>query len=409
MYTIVSAIGVPMGLNQRWQVIDLTQYTVAQLYAHFRIVQVTLTPPGTNTNVYLLFSDIANQYSTYPGYFADLITANGNTTLPTTPTGFSLSLRSAVFADAYQAGFRADAVDNTNAIPLVADVRQMPNVRISRTVPSVDYQTLFNTCLFNVNGYYHQASTDGVNGVMIKDATKSLLQSNQNQIGIWNFANVCSLHTVPVTPGMYSIPATGVASINLGQDITNKTVAMVIGGYFTWIDNNVLTQTGVNTFSVNFNQIDLVNRYYESANYIDVTSILALTPAVNPNQIIVSDLVTTTAVAAWLAMSQTFFVVFDKAEMFKAQQFVKSIGIPNVYLTYSKPTHALCLALGRQPPYWANEELGQYALKIYDNNIGNLLYNTATQAAVSTSGANQPGSPGNLQRAYFLQIGTDIV
>lgn len=408
MYTAVSAIGIPLGLNKRWQVIDLTQFTVAQLYSQFRIVQVTLLPPGATDNVYLLLSEIASQYSSYSGSFNDLLTDNGSTTLPTTPTGVILNQRSALFMDAYRAGYRADPVDDNNTLSAILDVRQLPNVRISRIVPSVDYQGLVNTCLFNVNGYYHIASTDGTNGVMIKDAIKSLLLSNQNQLALWNFANVTTLSTIPITPQMTSSTASGVATINLGVDLTNKSVALVLGGYFMMIDNDALSALGGSLFNINFNQIDLVNRYYESANYIDVSSILTATPAANPDQIVISDLVSPTAIAAWLAMSQSFFVVFNTPELFSQQQFVKKIGIPNVYLSYSEPKYPLSLALGRHPPYWANAEAGQWALKIYDNNIGNLLYNTASAGAVSTSGANQPGSPGNLQNAYFLQVGTDI-
>lgn len=408
MYTAVSAIGVPLGLNKRWQVIDLTQYPVAQLYSQFRIVQITLTPPGATDNVYLRLSDIASTYTTYAGYFTDLLTDIGNTTLPTTPTGIILNLRSALFMDAYRAGFRADPVDDNNYLSAILDVRQLPNVRISREVPSIDYQGLVSTCLFNVNGYYHLATTDGTNGIMIKDAIKSLLVSNQNQLGLWNFKNVTTLSTMPITSPMTAAISGGVAQVNLGIDLTNKTVALVLGGYFMMVNNTSLSPLGGSLYSIDFNQIDLVNRYYESANYLDVSTILAATPPANPNQVVISDLISDTAIAAWLAMNQTFFVVFDTPEMFSQQQFVKKIGIPNLYISYTEPKYPLALALGRHPPYWSNVELGQWAVKIYDNNIGNLLYNTATASSLSTSGSNQPGTPGNLQNAYMLQVGTDI-
>lgn len=387
--------------------VDLTTLTVAQLFSQYRILQIRLTPPNTNTDVYLLLSDIVNDYATYSGYFSDLVAGLNGASLPTRTDSIALNSRSAAYTDAYQAGFAATPVDANNIHPVVSDVRQLPNVRISRNIPPISYGQLINTCLFNVNGYYHSATHPDDDGIMIKDAVSSLLISGQNQIGIWSFANVATLTTLAVTPAMCTINQ-GVANINLGVDLTNKTVAMVIGGYFTWIDNDVLTQIGPQQCQVNFNRIDLVNRYFESANYLDISSILALTPAANPDQIVIADLVSDTAVAAWLAMSQTFFVIFDKKEMYMERQFVKKIGIPNVYLSYSKPKHPLALSLGRHPPYWTNQEAGQWTLKIYDNNIGNLLYNTAIAESTSANGANQPNTTGPLQNAYLIQVGTDI-
>ena len=151
----------------------------------------------------------------------------------------------------------------------------------------------------------------------------------------------------------------------------------------------------------------MVNRYYESINYINIDSVLAGTPPVNPNQVVIADLTTPTAIAAWLALSQTFFVAIDNPEVYMQKQAIKRIGTPNQYITYQKPTSPLVLALGRQPPYWDVQDDRQWLLSVYDNNIGNLLYYTTT-SGVSTSGSCQPGTPGNLQEAFLLEIGCDI-
>ena len=160
MYTLVSAIGVPVGLNKRWQTIDLTTITVANLFRTYRKAQVTLTPPGVSTHVFLDIANIASTYATYTGTFSALLTSLGNVALPTTTTGFVLNERSATFSDAFKAGYNVTPVDTDNAISLNLPNSQLPNLRLSRQDIRIDYNYFQANCLVNVNGYYHRTSTD---------------------------------------------------------------------------------------------------------------------------------------------------------------------------------------------------------------------------------------------------------
>ena len=410
MYTVVTAIGVPFGLNQRWQVIDLTAYTVAQLYSIFRRVQITLLPAGATVPVYLDLASVVATYSTYAFPFATLLTSLGSTALPTTLTGLILNKNTALYKDAFKARFTVTPVDATNTIVPYTPNVVVPNVRLTRTDIAIDYNYMQANCLVNVNGFYHQTSTDGINGVLVTAGMESLVRSNQNQIAIWNFGSVGSLTQIPITPAMVSTNAPGTPTaplITIPTPLTNQSIFLVLGGYMVLVDGSVLTQLSSTAFQLNFALIDLVNRYYESTNYINIDSVLAGAPAANPNQVLISDLTTPTAIAAWLALSQTFFVAINNPEVYMQQQSVKRIGTPNQYISYQQPTSPLVLALGRQPPYWDKLDGQQWLLSIYDNNIGDLLYYT-TPTSVSSSGANQPGTPGNLQEAYLLELGCDV-
>ena len=408
MYTIVQALGVPFGLNKRWQIIDLTQYTVAQLYINFRIVQIQLLPVGVTTPVFLLLSSIVNQYGTFQQPFQSLLTAIGNNTLPTTDTGLVINQQRALFVDAYRSGFKIVPVDENNSIPVDVDTYLLPNVRITRDDITINYTDLQTGCLVNINGFYHTSTTDGVNGVVVNDAMNSLIKSNQNQVALYNFSNMGNLTQIPITVSMINNTLPTSPVINLPIDVSNNTVFLVLGGYFMQIDGTVLQQVSNSSFQINFNLIDLVNRYYESINYLVLDSILEDTPPNNPNQIVISDLTTPSAINSWLTLSQSFFVVLDCAEVYTQKQYIKRIGIPNQYISYTRPDFPLVLELGRQPPYWLLEECNNYLLSIYNNPIGDLLYETTNPIGITTSGVDQPGSPGKLQEAYLLEIGTDL-
>lgn len=406
MYSVVSAIGVPLGLNKRWETIDLAAYTVAQLFTRYRVAQITLLPQGSLIPVYLKLSSIAEQYSQYTGNFDSLLTSLGNTALPTTSTGLLLNPRSALFQDAFRAGYGVLPVDESNVEQPYMVNGEFQSVRLVSKHSPVDYSFFQSHCLVNVNGYYHTTSTDGTHGIFVKDAMKSLLISGQNQIGLLSFSNVASLSRIAITPSMLNTTVPTQPVVDLGVSLTGKSVLLSIGGYLTPVDNSVLTQVGSSSFKINFDQIDIVNRFYESMKYLDLSTIVSTTSS-NPNQYVVADLTTPSAILAWLQMSQSFFIVVNCSELFVQTQYIKRTGIPNQYISYVEPLYPMVLTLGRQPPYWSIHEDTQYALNIYDNKVSNLLYDTVIDNPTVTE-ANLPGAPGLLQHAYLMQIGTDI-
>lgn len=408
MYTVQQAIGIPFGINKRWQTIDLTQYTMAALYATFRRVQISLLPQGGTVTVFLDIQDIAPQYATSTLKFSQVLTSLGDASLPTKATGWVINQRKATFRDALRAGYRVNPVNSNNVVDTSIPTQQLPNIRLTKTAADVDYGFMLNHCLISVNGYYHITDTDGLNGLMVKDAMKSLVLANQDQVGILSFSQMCSLTSVPVTPSMVDHTNEDTPIVTLSQNLTNKTVALVLGGYLQFLDGSLLSQVGASSFKIDFKQIDIVNRYYESLNYIDLSSLGIVKPTANSVEVAVADLTTTSAVAGWLGLSQTFFVIFDTPSLYIERKYVSRSGLPNAYFNYSQPNEPLVMSLGRHPSYWVTYEDNQWRMSLYNNVVPNALYySTDLHTTVYTSGAQMPGTVGNLDKAYLLEIGRD--
>jgi hypothetical protein len=382
---------------------------VADLFAQFRLVQLTLLPPNSSVPVYVDLATTAALYGNFAGTIAQMLTNLGSATLSYNVTPWSLNNRKAVFVDAGLAGYTATPVSQVNLIdPTIPDWEQ-PNVRLINTLKSVDYLRFFQNCLVSVNGFWHLSDTDGNNGVMVVGAQKSLIKSGQNQIGLWDFETLGGFTYVPITSNMVDTSVAGMANIVLDGDLSQKSVFLVLGGYLVLLDNKALLRTGANNYTVDFTQLDLVSRYFESNNYLDLTSLGLQPSSHNEDQIAVADLRTPAAILAWLELSQSFFVVLNTPEMYSQSLAVKRSGFPQLYYTYQTPLSPLQLETGRMPSYWPTEVDGQWELALEGNVIGNkLYYENPLSSWISTSGANMPGMPGHLSNAQLLEIGRDV-
>jgi hypothetical protein len=199
------------------------------------------------------------------------------------------------------------------------------------------------------------------------------------------------------------------AVVNLPSDTSNKYVFLILGGYPIYVDGQALSQLSGSAYRINFTLLNILKRFYESGNYLDLSSVIAAAGVSGYTAVSEDDITSANAINAWLTMSQSFFVVLDNAEVFTQKQYIKRIGIPNQYLTYQDPIYPLVMVLGRHPSYWKVEEDGQWRVSIYNNVVGNLSYNVVPLPSnLVDGGSDQPGMPGLLQEAYLLQIGSDV-
>lgn len=408
MYTIIEAIGVRKGINKRWEVIDMSAWTVQDLLSTFRKVQVELLPAGATSNVFLDLIELAPTYATYADTLATILTSIGSETLPTTMTGIVLNQRHALQCDAFKAGYTVTPVNALNVIDTSVENSSLPNIRLTRTDTTMDYSYMFNRCLVTINGFYHRTDTDGENGLMVVGAMTSRNISGSNQIGLLSFASMCAIEILPIASSMIDTTTADKPIINLGVDLTDKSVLLILGGYMVQVDGTALKRVGDASYKIDLTQLNLVDRYYESSNYIDLTELEISTSANNTSEISISDLTTESVTKAWLQLSQTFFVILDTPDLYLEKQYVARSGMPDIYFNYSKPESPLVLELGRHPSYWMTYEDNVWRMTLYDNVIGNTLYYSKPLPTwINTSGSNMSGMPTHLSEAYLLEIGRD--
>jgi hypothetical protein len=411
MYTATLATGVKKGVSQKWQTIDISTILVKDLYDQYRKVYLTLELDTPVMTVYLDMDSVRPQYSTFAGTVEQMLIDNGNTTLPALNTLPDINTRTARYMDAFRAGYSImpyNAVYGTNVA-----MSDRLDVLLSRSSPTLDYTTFFNTTLVSVNGLYHRTDTNGSSGIVVYKAAQSQRKSNQNQMGLLTFHGMCNITTHTITPGMIEplAPDTPLSSglyLHSDVDLTNKSVLFVIGGYLHTL-SSLITKVGDSSFRIDIPNYPLFDRFYEMRNHLDISGFDLSVSTVNETQVSVEELQTDANLIALLTMSQSFIVVLDCPEIYWETHYVRKTGIPGSYIAYTDPKYPLVTGLGRHTEYWYRLEDGQYALTVYDNAVSNRIYNTVDPYFEnSISDSELPTDPVYLSGAYFLMIARDI-
>ncbi len=412
MYNIIKSVGIKFGINKRWEAVDLNEHNVVDLYKIFRKCYIQLSngvPPVINC---LDIEDVRFEHSSYPGTFPELLISIGNTALPTTATFPVIDTKIARYRDAFQAGYSVTPVHplyGVNAAP-----ENLTAVMLKRDSPVIDYDIFHKHCLISVNGFYHLTDTDKVSGCLVYDAMKSLRISNQNQIGIYSFEGVCSLELIAIKPEMIHKQdpyekLSSSAYLQIDKDLTNKSVMLVIGGYLHTVDSNTFTKVGLSDFKIDFKNYQLLDRYYESSNYIDMSSLNLSVTERNLSQISIEEMFSDDKIISYLTLSQSFFVILDNPDIFTNKQYIKRSNMYGMYISYQEPRYPLVVGLGRHPEYISTLEDGQYSVTIQDNTIQNKIYNTVNPLNLnSVSNSNLSMSHSSIAAGYFLETGKDL-
>jgi hypothetical protein len=332
--------------------------------------------------------------------------------LPTSTSIPTLQTSYARYQDGFKAGYTIQPIGTTQALSYGATTANKPDLLLTRS--DTNYSTFYQSCLVTVNGFVHQTDTDGETGVWVTNGMKSCIQSKKNKLGIISFQDLGQLTFIPITADMIYKQNTNQnlcnhAYINAGQDLTGSTVMVVIGGYLHVLDNKTFRLVGTESLMIDFNNYPLLERYYESKDYIDLSSLALTAYPTNPDAIAVSDITADAAIKALLTLSQSFIVLLNNTNISAELVQVQAGTCPGLYVSYEKPIWPLVTGYGKMNEFWSVWEDRQWALKVEDNLKPNYLFNTVV-AREQTTVTNQrvPMKPTIVSPGYFLQIGCEI-
>ena len=412
MYQLISAIGKNIEEDTRWHEVEIGDMPMNTIFSTFSRVTATLS---NNFLVHHVSLDLANIRAATGGLtitFNDWLTNNGNATLPTSDVLPVINTRYAKYADAFHAGYKVQACPPG----LSPDAALPPSEKtwlFLKHPKEKDYSLMYRSVIPVVNGFLH-ASDASSDGFYVQDGMKSQMISGSNLLGLIRFREVGSLSFIKITPDMlyrqnerqkYRYQC----FIDSGMDLSTKTVMLVLGGYLHVLDEKTFFRVSDSSFCVNFNNIPMWDRYYESVNYIDLSSMGLDTSTVNKSQISVDQLLSDEALTAYCTLSQSFFVVLDNPDIFMDRVYLEAKSGPGMYETTEPPIYPMVAGHGRIVNYWYQWEKGLYSVTTYDTAVHRHLYDTTNplvQGNISDSKVSQ--NPDNPSLAYFMRIGTDI-
>lgn len=421
MYSLVKALVKPINSQGRWIEKDIANLTMPELYSQYDRVLATLSNPFLTDNVCLDLAAIRPQTGGLNITFTQFLTNNGNLTLPTSPTLPQLNTQYGEYSDAFRAGYKVTAVHESASPGSDLPPSELKWLLLTREL--TDYSLFFESCLVSVNGFLHatDASTDGV---YVKDGMTSKMMSNKADLGIYSLRKLGKIRQIPITADMlYKQTDDQVfkerVHIDLGEDVSQQSVFLVLGGYLHVLDKQTFYRTGDSTFSVHTAGLPLIERYFESRKYIDLSSMNLDIPDTNPEQLAVNSFYNDTAMTAYFTLSQSFFVVLDNSEIFVEKEPLEVKKLPGHYESRVLPIFPAMGELGKMNNYWSmkgsdsraifNNESDRWGVYCADAYRNEYQFSTIPKAAqVNVSSARIPGASVRNGNLYFLKLGTDI-
>ena len=409
MYQYVSSMARLIGSTRDWVTTDISNLPLSTLFILYSKIIVVLSNPYLNGNVAVDLSDITPSLDGMTVTLNEFLLSNGNNTLPALSTIPSLTNVYARYVDGFKAKYKIVPVN-----PLTSITAQQPPSEkqwLYLTKENVNYSLFYKSCLVSVNGFFHLIDTDG-SGIYVVNGMKSNRLKNMNQLGIYSFADIGSIMYLPITSSMLykQNPSQSYADdvyVNLKQDISTKTVMLVLGGYLHILDKNTFTYINNTTVRININNLPLLDRFYESRKIIDLSSLPLTSVKRNSDQVSLSEFYSDANIEAYLTLSQSFFVILDNDSIFRNTIPVHKTNIPTMYVAYSDPQYPLINKLGKNINYWSTEEDGQYSITCTDTLTNNYIYDTIDVDKENSVDASRiPSNATSISDLYFLEIGS---
>jgi hypothetical protein len=413
MYQLVSAIVKPRNSGGRWRSMGIEEVPLNLLFNDFTRVIAILTHPVLNKNVSLEMEQLRAELGGLSKTFNAWLIENGSNTLPTSDSLPTINTRFANFSDAVRSGYKVTPTHPT--ISVTSPLPMSERTHLLLTKPEADYEFIQKHVLVNVNGFYHQTdySTDGV---FVTDGMKSCLHGRRNEIGMLSFSALGTLSFIPITDEMIYThrPQQKLRNncyVDTGVDLSEKTVMLVLGGYLHMLDQRAFYRISQTAFGIDFGQIPLIDRYFESYKVLNLDSLEMEHSDTNDSQISVSNLLSDEVLRKYLQLSQTFFVVLDNVEIFTDAIEIKPSPFPGTYTSSIQPIYPLMVGHGRHEVFWPRKEHDRYSINIHTTTAWTAPKNydtVKTREQSSVSDAKLAALGFRNSQAHFQLIGTDI-
>lgn len=409
MYKLVSAIAKPIDGQTRWLDVELADKTFISIFATYSKVYLNLTNPFVDGTVSLDLAEIRNKVGTLDVTLGAWLVTNANNTLPTTPGVKKIDTKMVKYADAVHAGYTATPIHDTAAIDY--DLPDSEKRAMLLTKPNLDYDLFFKNCLVSVNGFFHLMDAT-VNGAKVYEANRSRQLSLKAQIGLYSFREVGEIKAIPIKPSMIykqaDCPLYLKTYIDIGQDIGNKTVCLVLGGYLHVMDSSYY-RVGERQFCIDYANFPLLKRIYESKDYVDLSSLNLQSIPRNPQMIAVEDLQDDDVIKAYTTLSQSFFVLVDTDDLYVELLKLADTGLPGMYVSGVKPQFPLRTGFGRMSEYWYTYEDTQWSITCQDVGIPDYNFTTIDMYKErNVDDTRYSFIPDTFSPGFFMKICKDV-
>lgn len=367
MYTLVRTMGRPIGKPSMIETLDASQVSLLQLsqlyYDIYFVIKVSIYKNDRVLRFNQLPIDAQISDKTIQQYLTEL----EGQTIEALDSEIPIHLRGEVYS--YDVGsfpFNIKAY-NSEYHPK-AEIPDHDKFDLLLSLPNLNVDYAFRHSLVSINGFFHFTEKHKEGWVIKNGALTKRISKDKTHLNVLDFTQIGEVTCVPITNEMI-LPATEISPlsdnlyINVGQDISNKTVGYVFGGYLHLLDN---TYKRVNNqiIMVDFNKLRWESLYYMMKKHLNVK--LPLTDF-GDDRTLAFELYHDDTIRAAFQLSQSFIVIIDNPNINIEEIVIGDVGLPKRYETAIKPIYPLRIAEGRYPAYKARKEHNKWSIAVEDN------------------------------------------
>lgn len=284
-----------------------------------------------------------------------------------------------------------------------------PDIEVTRPNTFTDMSILHNKCLMSVNGYIYPTRLIG-DRLFIPNATKSMLKSRANHIGIISFNKLQSnIVKKPINISMITPEAPFTlyekAIITFNEEI--RTPILVICGYMIFENPEIFYRVSDRSFALRLDRLNYIEKLYELSRYRDIFDELNIPTSINNPSVIDANIARSDSVVInFLSSFNSFLVNIPINGLSLKKIYLERSNVPGNFRTEIEPTAPILVGYGKMAEYFKKKN-NDTKWTVYLNDAyynQHLISNHSFTNIRLYNDHRVVGSTYRLTHAYFLNM-----
>jgi len=226
-----------------------------------------------------------------------------------------------------------------------------PDIEIIRENIETDLLNIHNKYLITINGYVYNTVYSN-SKLYVPNATKSMLKSRSNSIGILSFKDLPNnLKKIPITIG-------NITAENNFTSLFNKVILtfneeihipiLILAGYMIFEDSNIFYRVSPNSYALKIDKINYIEKLYELYRYRNIFSELEVpVSTVNPSLIDGTLVKSDATIIKFLTLFNSFIINLPINNLILEKIYLERTSVPGNFRTEIEPKYPLIAGYGK--------------------------------------------------------------
>lgn len=284
-----------------------------------------------------------------------------------------------------------------------------PDIEITRPNTFTEMSIIHNKSLVSINGYIYP--TELINDrLFIANATKSMLKSRTNHIGMISFNKLDTpIIKKPININMVTSEAPFTlyekAIITFDEEI--QTPILMICGYMVFENPEFFYRVSDRSFALRLDRLNYIEKLYELNRCRDIFTELNIPTSINNPSVIDAGVARSdAAIISFLTSFNSFLVSLPITGLDLNKIYLEHSNVPGNFRTEVEPTMPILVGYGKIGEYFKKKNNDtKWTVYLDDAYYNQHLISNGTFSDIQLYNDHRiPGSTYRLTQAYFLDM-----